>query len=180
MTETKKDAKLEVQPENLQLMTAILGAMQSWAEKRLLAYYDSFPEGANEAMEGLLLVSVLLLRFYSRISHRTISTDKNLKSLLQVFKLKSMSIHLLRLYLLRYIRFQCCHMVHCRTCFESQKFVIKQVDAHLVRKPHMRSSGVQHFTVVFCDELEVLLSCFCSLKAPFSQWSETYIWEQDF
>jgi hypothetical protein len=29
MTETKKDAKLEVQPENLQLMTAILGAMQS-------------------------------------------------------------------------------------------------------------------------------------------------------
>jgi hypothetical protein len=48
-----------VQPENLQLRTAILGAMQSWAEKRLLAYYDSFPEGANEAMEGLLLVSVL-------------------------------------------------------------------------------------------------------------------------
>jgi hypothetical protein len=29
MTETRKDAKLEVQPENLQLMTAILGAMQS-------------------------------------------------------------------------------------------------------------------------------------------------------
>jgi hypothetical protein len=24
-----------------------------------LAYYDSFPEGANEAVEGLLLVSVL-------------------------------------------------------------------------------------------------------------------------
>jgi hypothetical protein len=29
MTEIRKDAKLEVQPENLQLMTAILGAMQS-------------------------------------------------------------------------------------------------------------------------------------------------------
>jgi hypothetical protein len=58
MTEIRKETKLHVQPESLQLMTAILRTIQSWAEKRLLAYHTSFPEGADGAMEALLAITV--------------------------------------------------------------------------------------------------------------------------
>lgn len=57
--EVAKDVKGNLKAEQMQLLNSTLSAMQSWAERRLLAYHDSFPEGANEVMESLLAVAVI-------------------------------------------------------------------------------------------------------------------------
>jgi hypothetical protein len=143
MTDIQKDAKREVQPENLQLMTAILGTMQSWAEKRLLAYHDSFPEGANGAMEGLLSVSLLATEVLQQdisqdYRHRR-KPEVNLASgRIEVYVRSSITTIFAQVHqvsMLPYVALQNC-------IFEPQKFVIKQVDAQFSSKPHLRSSGV--------------------------------------
>jgi hypothetical protein len=143
MTDIQKDAKREVQPANLQLMTAILGAMQSWAEKRLLAYHDSFPEGANGAMEGLLSVSLLATEVLQQdisqdYRHRR-KPEVNLASgRIEVYVRSSITTVFAQVHqvsMLPYVALQNC-------VFEPQKFVIKQVDAQFSSKPHLKSSGV--------------------------------------
>lgn len=53
-----KDAKGNLNAENIQLLNITLTTMQSWAERRLLAYHDSFSGGAKGIMEGLLSIAV--------------------------------------------------------------------------------------------------------------------------
>lgn len=58
LDEVAKDLKGNVKAEQLPLLKSTLSTMQFWAERRLLAYHDSFPGGASDIMAGLLAVAV--------------------------------------------------------------------------------------------------------------------------
>jgi len=72
MIEVAKDAKARtLQPEHVELLSTTLSAIQSWVERRLLAYHDSFPGGAEGVMTGLLSLAVAC----TQISHDDISRE---------------------------------------------------------------------------------------------------------
>lgn len=58
LAEVAKDVKGNLKADQVPLLKSIFSAMQSWAERRLLAYHDSFPGGASNIMAGLLAVAV--------------------------------------------------------------------------------------------------------------------------
>lgn len=58
LDEVAKDLKGNTKAEQLPFLKSILSTMQFWAERRLLAYHDSFPGGASDIMAGLLGVAV--------------------------------------------------------------------------------------------------------------------------
>eukprot|EP00897_Mesotaenium_endlicherianum_P010589 jgi/Mesen1/9559/ME000640S08905 len=45
--------------QHMELLRALLGTMQGYAEKRLLAYHQAFPDGAQGAMEHLVGIAVV-------------------------------------------------------------------------------------------------------------------------
>ncbi|XP_024384353.1 protein unc-13 homolog [Physcomitrium patens] len=53
-----KDVKGNLIADQVPLLKSVLSTMQFWAERRLLAYHDSFPGGASDIMAGLLAVAV--------------------------------------------------------------------------------------------------------------------------
>lgn len=57
MGEVRKDYK-NCRPEQWNLLHGILTTIQAWAEKRLLAYHDSFPEGAGGPLGKVLALAV--------------------------------------------------------------------------------------------------------------------------
>ena len=57
MTEVVKEYK-NSRPEQWNLLHSILTTIQSWAERRLLAYHDSFPEDAGSLMAKILSLAV--------------------------------------------------------------------------------------------------------------------------
>jgi hypothetical protein len=72
MIEVAKDAKARtLQSEHVELLSTTLSAIQSWVERRLLAYHDSFPGGAEGVMTGLLSLAVAC----TQISHDDISRE---------------------------------------------------------------------------------------------------------
>lgn len=57
LEEVKKDFR-NARQEQWSLLHSILTTIQSWAEKRLLAYHDSFPEGGDGPLGGVLALAV--------------------------------------------------------------------------------------------------------------------------
>ncbi|XP_024401007.1 protein unc-13 homolog [Physcomitrium patens] len=57
MAEVVKDYK-SARPEQWNLLHSILTAIQTWTERRLLSYHDSFPEGARGPLEKVLALAV--------------------------------------------------------------------------------------------------------------------------
>lgn len=74
MGEVVKDYR-SCRPEQWNLLHAILVAIQSWAEKRLLAYHDSFPEGTAGPLSKVLALAVQS----AEIIGEDIFTDKRKK-----------------------------------------------------------------------------------------------------
>lgn len=58
LAEVAKDVKGNLKADQVPLLKSVFSAMQFWAERRLLAYHDSFPGGASNIMAGLLAVAV--------------------------------------------------------------------------------------------------------------------------
>lgn len=74
LEEVAKDLKGNTKAEQLPFLKSTLSSMQFWAERRLLAYHDSFPGGASDIMAGLLAVAVrsaqILGEYVSRENRR--------------------------------------------------------------------------------------------------------------
>lgn len=58
LDEVAKDLRGNLKADQLPFFKSTLSTMQFWAERRLLAYHDSFPGGASNIMAGLLAVAV--------------------------------------------------------------------------------------------------------------------------
>ena len=58
LDEVAKDLRGNLKADQLPFLKSTLSTMQHWAERRLLAYHDSFPGGASDIMAGLLAVAV--------------------------------------------------------------------------------------------------------------------------
>ncbi|KAL1204422.1 unc-13-like protein [Cardamine amara subsp. amara] len=62
LAEVAKDAKTTKDPEYSQVLSATLSAILGWAEKRLLAYHDTFDRGNVNTMEGIVSLGVSAAR----------------------------------------------------------------------------------------------------------------------
>eukprot|EP00249_Psilotum_nudum_P017522 c26371_g1_i1 orf=242-3094(+) len=58
LAEVAKNAKIVKDPQFALVLSSTLNCIQSWAEKRLLAYHDAFPTGGPGLMEYLLPVAL--------------------------------------------------------------------------------------------------------------------------
>lgn len=59
LEEVEKDTDATKDPLNSKTLSSILSLMLSWAEKRLLAYHDTFHDGNIEAMESIISLAAL-------------------------------------------------------------------------------------------------------------------------
>jgi hypothetical protein len=62
LAEVAKDAKTTKDPEYSQVLSSTLSAILGWAEKRLLAYHDTFDRGNIHTMEGIVSLGVSAAR----------------------------------------------------------------------------------------------------------------------
>ncbi|CAH8369515.1 unnamed protein product [Eruca vesicaria subsp. sativa] len=62
LAEVSKDAKTTKDPEYSQVLSATLSAILGWAEKRLLAYHDTFDRSNVGTMEGIVSLGVSAAR----------------------------------------------------------------------------------------------------------------------
>ncbi|KFK32548.1 hypothetical protein AALP_AA6G257200 [Arabis alpina] len=62
LAEVAKDAKTTKDPEYSQVLSSTLSAILGWAEKRLLAYHDTFDRGNVNTMEGIVSLGVSAAR----------------------------------------------------------------------------------------------------------------------
>lgn len=62
LAEVAKDAKTTKDPEYSQVLSATLSAILGWAEKRLLAYHDTFDRANVGTMEGIVSLGVSAAR----------------------------------------------------------------------------------------------------------------------
>ena len=62
LAEVAKDAKTTKDPEYSQVLSATLSAILGWAEKRLLAYHDTFDRSNVGTMEGIVSLGVSAAR----------------------------------------------------------------------------------------------------------------------
>lgn len=62
LAEVAKDAKTAKDPDYSQVLSATLSAILGWAEKRLLAYHDTFDRGNVDTMEGIVSLGVSAAR----------------------------------------------------------------------------------------------------------------------
>lgn len=58
LAEVAKDAKATKDAEYSKILSSTLTAIMSWAEKRLLAYHDTFDSGNLDTMQGIVSVGV--------------------------------------------------------------------------------------------------------------------------
>eukprot|EP00252_Welwitschia_mirabilis_P018278 TRINITY_DN4060_c0_g1_i1.p1 TRINITY_DN4060_c0_g1~~TRINITY_DN4060_c0_g1_i1.p1 ORF type:complete len:963 (-),score=237.41 TRINITY_DN4060_c0_g1_i1:241-3129(-) len=58
LVEVSKDAKAVKDPLYVKMLSTTLGTIQGWAEKRLLAYHDTFQAGGAGLMENVLSVAL--------------------------------------------------------------------------------------------------------------------------
>lgn len=58
LAEVAKDAKATKDPEYAKILSSTLTSIMSWAEKRLLAYHDTFDDGNLETMDGIVSLGV--------------------------------------------------------------------------------------------------------------------------
>ncbi|XP_010526104.1 PREDICTED: uncharacterized protein LOC104803756 [Tarenaya hassleriana] len=58
LSEVAKDAKTTKDPEYSRVLSTTLSAILGWAEKRLLAYHDTFDSGNIYTMEGILSLGI--------------------------------------------------------------------------------------------------------------------------
>eukprot|EP00249_Psilotum_nudum_P016936 c26066_g2_i1 orf=115-3015(-) len=58
LVEVANDAKIVKDPQYVLILSSILSAIQTWSEKRFLAYHDAFPSGGEGLMENLLPVAL--------------------------------------------------------------------------------------------------------------------------
>lgn len=70
MAEVAKDAKETKDPQYILVLSSVLTSIQTWSEKRLFSYHDTFPEGAKGLMENLIPVALNAARIiHEDISH---------------------------------------------------------------------------------------------------------------
>lgn len=70
MAEVAKDANATKDPQYILVLSSVLTSIQTWSEKRLFAYHDTFPGGAKGFMENLLPVALNAARIlHEDISH---------------------------------------------------------------------------------------------------------------
>lgn len=70
MAEVAKDAKGNKDPQYVLVLNSALTSIQTWAENRLFAYHDTFPDGASGSMENLLPVALNAVKIlHEDISH---------------------------------------------------------------------------------------------------------------
>lgn len=62
LAEVAKDAKATKDPEYSKILSSTLTSILGWAEKRLLAYHDTFDRGNIEAMQGIVSLGVVAAR----------------------------------------------------------------------------------------------------------------------
>lgn len=58
LAEVAKDAKITKDPEYSKILSSTLSSILGWAEKRLLAYHDTFDLGNTETMQGIVSLGV--------------------------------------------------------------------------------------------------------------------------
>lgn len=58
LEEVAKDAKITKDPEYAKVLNSTLTAIMGWAEKRLLAYHETFDTGNIETMQGIVSLGV--------------------------------------------------------------------------------------------------------------------------
>lgn len=58
LAEVAKDAKITKDPEYSKILSSTLSSILGWAEKRLLAYHDTFDLGNVETMQGIVSLGV--------------------------------------------------------------------------------------------------------------------------
>lgn len=62
LSEVAKDAKSTKDPEYAKILSPTLSSILGWAEKRLLAYHDTFNRGNIEMMQGIVSIGVSAAR----------------------------------------------------------------------------------------------------------------------
>ncbi|KAH7415859.1 hypothetical protein KP509_14G063400 [Ceratopteris richardii] len=70
MVQVTADAKGNKDPQYVMVLSSVLTSIQSWAENRLFAYHDTFPDGAKGLMENVLPVALNAAKIlHEDISH---------------------------------------------------------------------------------------------------------------
>ena len=62
LAEVAKDAKITKDPEYSKVLSSTLSSILGWAEKRLLAYHDTFDAGNIDSMHGIVSLGVSAAR----------------------------------------------------------------------------------------------------------------------
>uniref|UniRef100_A0A6M2EKY5 MHD1 domain-containing protein n=1 Tax=Populus davidiana TaxID=266767 RepID=A0A6M2EKY5_9ROSI len=70
LMEVEKDAKASKDPEYSKILSSTLSSILGWAEKRLLAYHDSFHSDNTESMQSIVSLAVIAAKILEEdISH---------------------------------------------------------------------------------------------------------------